>query len=80
MRLGPILDDLDFVGSHEQAFRRQDVTKVLNLLLVKLALFRLGVKPMLPKASEHFFNLSGVSSFIGRVNENVVQVDNHADI
>ena len=35
---------------------------------------------MLPKLSEYFFNLLMVNGFIGRVDKNIIKVDNHTNI
>ena len=56
-RLGPILNYLNFRLVHGESLRRQDISKVLHSLRVKLTFVGAGKKPMLAKVSEHFLDV-----------------------
>ncbi len=76
----PVLDYLNFVGSHKQSFQSENVAQILHPILVEFTFFRFRIEAILLKALEDFFNLSAVSSCIGRVNKNIIKIDDHADI
>ena len=75
--LGPISDDLHFVSGHSKAFGRQEV---FDSIVVELAFLGLSIQAVLLKSSEYFFNLLMVSGFIGRVDKDIIKVDNHTNI
>ena len=72
LRLGPILNYLNFCLVHGESLRRQDVPKVLYLLRVKLTFVGIGEEPMLAKASEHFFDVFAMIRRIIGINEDVI--------
>ncbi len=72
LRLGPILNYLNFRLVHGESLGRQNVPKVLYLLRVKLTFVGMGKKPVLAKASEHFFDVFAMICGIVRINEDVV--------
>src|SRR6266498_5579724 len=55
-QLRPILNYLNFRLVHGESLRRQDVSKVLYLLRVKLTFVGMGEEPVLAKVLEHFFD------------------------
>ena len=52
--------------------KQQDVSKVLHSLRVELTFVGMGKKPVLAKASEHFFDVFAMIRRIIRINEDVV--------
>jgi len=79
-RVGPVLDDLNLVGSHKQFFRSENVTEILHPIFMKFAFLGFRIQTVLPQASEDFLDLLAVSSSVGRVNEDVVQIDNNTNV
>ncbi len=70
--LGPILNYLNFHLVHGESLRRQNVSKVLHSLRVKLTFVGMGKKPVLAKVSEHFFDMLVMIYGIIGINEDVV--------
>ena len=80
-RIRPVLNHLNnLVGSHKQSFRSEYVAQILDPILVEFAFLRLCIEAILPKALEDFFNLFAVSSCVGGINEDIVKVDDYADV
>ena len=71
-RLRPILNYLNFRLVHGESLGRQDVSKVLHLLRVKLTFVGVCKKPILAKASEHFLDVFAMIYGIVRINEYIV--------
>ncbi len=72
LRLGPILNYLNFRLVHGESLGRQNVPKVLYLLRVKLTFVGVSKEPMLAKVSEHFFDVFAMICRIVGINEDVV--------
>ena len=57
LRFGPILNNLNFVGSHHKAFGRQHVSEVFTGSDVKFAFVCAGEKIICMKTAENFHNM-----------------------
>src|SRR5882672_10869394 len=57
-RFGPILDNMDLVRGHGEAFGRQHVSKVFTGSDVELARVCMGKKSISTESSEYFLNMS----------------------
>src|SRR5467141_304559 len=72
---GPILDNLDLVWGHGEAFWRQHVSKVFAGSDMELAFVCMGKKSVSAELSEYFLDMSFVLRNVVRVDEDVIQVD-----
>src|SRR5467141_3138116 len=79
-RFGPILDNLDLVQGHGEAFGRQHVSEVFAGSDVELAFVCMGKKFVSAEWSEYFLNMSFVLRNVVRIDEDVIQVDDDYDI
>src|SRR6267142_1043161 len=80
LRFGPILDNLDLVRGHGEAFGRQHVSEVFAGSDVELAFVCMGKKSVSVELSEYFPNMSFVLGNVVGIDENVVQVDDDYDV
>ena len=71
-RLGPIMNYLNFHLVHGESLGRQNVSKVLHPLRVKLTFVGTGKKPVLAKALEHFLDVLVMIHRIIEINEDVI--------
>ena len=76
----PILDSLDFSGRHLQTICGEDKAEVLDRVDREKTFIRADIKSVLSEASEYFSNVFFVFFGIVRVNEDVVKIDDNADI
>src|SRR5882672_1486895 len=76
---GPILDNLDLIWGHGEAFGRQHVSEVFAGNDVELAFVCMGKKSISMELSEYFPNMSFVLRNVVRVDEDVIQVDDDYD-
>src|SRR5882672_7536162 len=80
LRFGPILDNLDLVWGHGEAFGGQHVSKVFAGSDAKLAFVCTGKKTISVESSEYFLNMSFVLGNVVGIDEDVIQVDDDYDI
>jgi len=80
LQFGPLLNGLYFVGGHRETSRRQDVAEIFDAFTVELTFLWFGIQPVLPESPEDLLDLFMVSSFIGRINENIVKVDDNTNV
>src|SRR5467141_2899126 len=76
---GPILDNLDLVRGHGEAFGRQHVSKVFAGNDVELAFVCMGNKSISVELSEYFLDMGFVLGNVVRVDEDIIQVDDDYD-
>src|SRR5882672_7639558 len=77
---GQILDDLDFVWGHGEAFWRQHISEVFTGSDVELAFVCMGKKTISMESSEYFPDMGFVLGNVVGIVEDVVQVDDDYDI
>src|SRR5467141_4468358 len=80
LRFGPILDNLDLVRGHGEAFGRQHVSEVFAGSDVELTFVCTGKKSVSAESSKYFSDVSLVFGNVVRINEDVVQIDDDNDI
>src|SRR5882672_2616837 len=80
LKFGPILDNLDLVWGHGEAFGRQHVSEVFAGSDVELTFVCMGKKPISAESSEYFPNMSFVLGNVVRIDEDVVQVDDDYNV
>src|SRR5882672_8427032 len=76
----PILDYLDFVLGHGEAFGRQHVSEVFAGSDVELAFVCMGKKSISTESSEYFLNMSFVLGNVVRVDKDVIQINDDYDV
>src|SRR5882672_3766055 len=76
----PILDYLDFVLGHGEAFGRQNISKVFAGSDVELAFVCMGKKSVSVESAKYFSDVGLVFSNVVRVDEDVVQIDDDNDV
>jgi len=69
----PVLDDLDFVWGHGEAFQGQHVSKIFTGSGMELAFVCMGKKSVSAESVEYFLNM-------GFVLRNVVQIYDDYDV
>ena len=79
-QFGPLLNGLYFVGGHRETSGRQDVAEIFDAFVVELTFLWFGIQPVLPESAEDLLDLFMVSSFIRRINENIVKVDDNTNV
>src|SRR5882672_1672264 len=79
-RFGPILDNLDLVWGHGEAFGRQHVSEVFAGSDMELAFVCMGKKSISMESSEYFPNMSFVLGNVVGIDEVVVQIDDDNDV
>jgi len=79
-RVGPVLDDLNLVRSHKQSFGSENVAQILHPIFMKFVFLRFRLQTMLLQVSEDLLDLLAMSSSVGRINEDVVQIDNNTKV
>ena len=77
---GPILDNLDLVWGHGEAFRRQHISEVFTGSDMELTFVCMGKNSISVELSEYFPNMSFVLGNVVGIDEDVVQVDDDYDI
>ena len=70
----PILDNLDFVRGHGEAFGRQHVSEVFTRSDVELAFVCTGKKSVSAESAEYFPNVEFVLRNIVGIGEDVIQI------
>src|SRR5467141_3502830 len=75
LRLRPILDNLDLIWSHGEAFGRQHVSEVFTGSNMELAFVCTGKKSVSTESSEYCPNMSFVLRNVVRIDEDVVGID-----
>src|SRR5882672_8532465 len=79
-RFGPILDNMDLIQGHGEAFGRQHVSEVFAGSDVELAFVCMGKNSISVELLEYFPNMIFVlGNFVG-IDEDVIQVDDDYDI
>src|SRR5882672_2415771 len=76
----PILDYLDFVLGHGEAFRRQHISEVFAGSDVELAFVCTGKKSVSAESAKYFSDVSLMFGNVVRVDEDVVQIDDDNDV
>src|SRR5882724_668655 len=76
----PILDYLDFVRCHGEAFGRQHISKVFTGSDVEFAFVCMGKKSVSMESAKYFSNVSLMFGNVVRVDEDVVQIDDDNDV
>src|SRR5882724_3636762 len=76
----PILDYLDFVRGHGDAFRRQHISEVFTGSDVKFTFVCMGKKSVSAESAKYFSDVSLMFSNVVRVDEDVVQIDDDNDV
>src|SRR5882672_4899977 len=76
----PILDNLDLLQGHGEAFLRQHVSKVFTGSDVELTFVCMGKISISMESSEYFPNMSFVLRNVVRVDKDVIQVDDDYDV
>src|SRR5882672_7352347 len=79
-RFGPILDNLDLVWGHGEAFGRQHISEVFTGSDMELAFVCMGKKSVSAELSEYFPNMSFVLGDVVGIDEDVIQIDDDYDI
>ena len=70
----PILDDLNFVWGHGEAFSWQHISEVFAVSDVELAFVCMGKRSVSVEPAEYFPNMEFVLGNIVRIDEDVVQI------
>src|SRR5712664_3202911 len=76
----PILDYLDFVLGHGEAFGRQHISEVFAGSDMELAFVCMGKKSVSAESAKYFSDVSLVFGNVVRVDEDVVQIDDDNDV
>src|SRR5882724_2059794 len=76
----PILDDLNFVWGHGEAFRCQHISKVFTGSDMKLTFICMGKKSISVESAEYFLNMEFVLRNVVRIDEDVIQIYDDYDI
>src|SRR5882672_1844908 len=76
----PILDYLDFVLGHGEAFGRQHISEVFAGSDVEFTFVCTGKKSVSAESAKYFSDVSLVFCNVVRVDEDVVQIDDDNDI
>src|SRR5882724_6555283 len=77
---GPILDYLDFVRRHGEAFGRQHISQVFAGSDVEFTFVCTGKKSVSAESAKYFSDMSLVFGNIVRVDEYVIQIDDDNDV
>src|SRR5882724_8022411 len=77
---GPILDYLDFVRRHGEAFGRQHISEVFAGSDMKFAFVCMGKKSVSMESAKYFSDMSLVFGNVVRVDEDVIQIDDDNDV
>src|SRR5467141_3001883 len=76
----PMLDYLDFVLGHGEAFGRQHISEVFAGSDVELAFVCTGEKSVSTESAKYFSDMSLVFGNVVRIDEDVIQIDDDNDI
>src|SRR5882724_11897872 len=76
----PILDDLDFVRGHGEAFGRQHVSEVFAGSDVELTFVCMSKQSISAEPTKYFLNVSFVFGNVVGIDENVVQIYDDNDV
>src|SRR5882724_338155 len=76
----PILDYLDFVRRHGEAFGRQHISEVFTGSDVKFAFVCTGKKSVSTESAKYFSNVSLMFGDVVRVDKDVIQIDDDNDV
>src|SRR5882724_10536097 len=76
----PILDDLDLVRGHGEAFGRQLVSKVFAGSDMELAFVCTSKQSIITEPAKYFLNVSFVFGNVVGIDENVIQIYDDNDV
>src|SRR5882724_7309855 len=76
----PILDDLDFVRGHGEAFRRQHVSEVFAGSDMELTFVCTSKQSISTEPAKYFLDVSFVFGIVVGIDENVVQIYDDNDV
>src|SRR5882724_5690292 len=76
----PILDYLDFVRRHGEAFGRQHISEVFAGSDMEFTFVCTGKKSISAESAKYFSNVSLMFGNVVRVDEDVVQIDDDNDV
>ena len=76
----PVRNGLYLLLVHGESVGRHDVAEIFDGIGVEFALVRTGEQVVLSKSSKDFPDMFCMISRIFGIYENIVEVDNHADI
>src|SRR5882724_1966342 len=76
----PILDYLDFVRCHGEAFGRQHISEVFTGSDIEFAFVCMGKKSISAESVKYFSDVSLMFGNVVRVDEDVVQIDDDNDV
>src|SRR5882724_1839866 len=76
----PILEDLDLVRGHGEAFGRQHVSEVFTGSDVELAFVCMGKKSISTESMKYFLYVSFVFGNVVGIDENVIQIYDDNDV
>jgi hypothetical protein len=79
-RFGPVANDFNLVVIHLETARRKDVTEILHGVLVKITFVGTSVKFVKAESAEDFANMFPMVFGVGGIDEDVVKVNDNADI
>jgi len=75
-----VLDVLEFVWGHGEAFRRQYISEVFSGSDMELPFVCMGKKYVSEELSEYFLDVGFVFGNVIRTNEDVIQIDDDNDV
>ena len=58
----------------------EDVSEVFNAFVIEFTFLGFCIQTMLAQAAKDLFDLFTVSSFVRRINENVVEIDDDTNV
>ena len=71
---------MDLLGGHPEAFRREYESKVLDCIAMEFTFIGTSVQSVLSELAENFFNVFPITVRVVGEDEDVVEVDNDADV
>jgi len=80
LRFWQVLDDLDFVQGHGEAFWRQNISEVFTGSGMELAFVCMGKKSVSVESAEYFPNFEFVLGNVVGIDEDVIQIYDDYDI
>ena len=69
------MDCFDFVGGHEEAGGRENISQILYCVLVELTLFHFGIEAMLAETAENLTDMFAMFSGVARVDKDIIEID-----
>ena len=78
--LGPILDDIDLIAIHSESAWGQNITNILNHVLMKRTIVGVSIQLVIPQPEKDFADMLFMVNGVVAVDQDIIKVNEYAYI